>query len=149
MEDKMNWKSFLAGLVVSAELLGASPVPAQAGGGRGPGPGLYDPATVQTLRGVVQRVDQVKAGGGKGYGVHLLLKTDNEEIAVHLGPGWYVEKQALKIAAQDRLEIRGSRVTYEGKPALIAAEVKKGDQVLQLRNADGVPLWSGRGRRGS
>ena len=145
----MNWKSLLAGLVVSAELLGASPVPAQPGGGRGPDPRLYDTATVQTLSGVVQRIDQVKTGGGKGYGVHLLLKTDNEEIAVHLGPAWYVEKQALKIAVQDRLEVRGSRVTYEGKPALIAAEVKKGDQVLQLRNADGVPLWSGRARRGS
>ena len=104
---------------------------------------------MQTLSGVVERIDQVKNAGAKGYGVHLLLKTDSEEIAVHLGPGWYVEKQALKIAPQDRLEVRGSRVTYEGKPALIAAEVKKGDQVLNLRNADGVPLWSRGGGRSS
>ena len=39
------------------------------------------------MSGVVQRVDQVKARGGKGYGLHLLLKTDTEEIAVQLGPG--------------------------------------------------------------
>jgi hypothetical protein len=120
------------------------------GGGRGAGPGLYNPATVETVTGVVQRVEQVKGkGGGRGYGIHLLLKTDKEEIAVHLGPGWYVEKQPLKIAPQDQIEVRGSRVTYDGKPAIIAAEVKKGDQVLKLRDAAGIPAWSGQGRRGS
>ncbi len=35
----------------------------------------------------------------------------------------------------------------EGKPALIAAEVKKGNEVMKLRDANGVPAWSG-GRRG-
>jgi hypothetical protein len=122
------------------------------GGGRGTGPGLYNPATVETVSGVVQHVEQVKGkGGGKGrgYGIHLLLKTDKEEIAVHLGPGWYVEKQPLKIAPQDQIEVRGSRITYDGKPAIVAAEVKKGDQVLKLRDAAGIPVWSGQGRRGS
>ena len=120
------------------------------GGGRGAGPGLYNPATVETVSGVVQRVEQVKGkGGGRGYGIHLLLKTDKEEIAVHLGPGWYVEKQPLKIAPQDQIEVRGSRITYEGKPVILAAEVKKGDQVLKLRDAAGIPAWSGRGRRGA
>jgi hypothetical protein len=35
----------------------------------------------------------------------------------------------------------------DGKPALIAAEVKKGDEVMKLRDANGVPAWSG-GRSG-
>ena len=139
---------------ISTGFLGASVVLGQAGpgrgGGRGAGPGLYNPATVETVSGVVQRVEQVKGkGGGRGYGIHLLLKTDKEEIAVHLGPGWYVEKQPLKIAPQDQIEVRGSRITYEGKPAIVAAEVKKGDQVLKLRDAAGIPAWGGRGRRGS
>jgi hypothetical protein len=38
----------------------------------------------------------------------------------------------------------GSRITYEGKPAIIAAEVKKGDEVLRLRDEKGIPVWAGR-----
>lgn len=107
----------------------------------------FDPNTVETVAGVVQRIDHVRSkGGGKGYGVHLLLKTDREEIEVHLGPGWYVDKQALELAAQDAIEVRGSRVEIGGKPVIIAAEVKKGGQALALRNAEGVPAWAGQGK---
>jgi len=30
-----------------------------------------------------------------------------------------------------------------GQPAVIAAEVKKGDIVLKLRDDNGIPVWSG------
>jgi hypothetical protein len=82
-----------------------------------------------------------------GYGIHLLLKSDKETVSVHLGPAWFVENQDTKIEAKDKIEVRGSRVTFEGKPALIAAEVRKGDEVLKLRDEAGVPLWSGWRRR--
>jgi hypothetical protein len=45
------------------------------------------------------------------------------------------------------VEVKGSRVTFEGKPAIIAAEVKKGDEVLKLRDENGFPMWSGWRRR--
>jgi hypothetical protein len=148
----MNYRTGIVALITVGSL-GASVVLGQPGPGRagqGAGSGLYDPATVQTVSGVVQRVERVKGKGGRrGYGIHLLLKTDKEEIAVHLGPGWYVEKQRVKIVAQDQVEIHGSRVTYDGKPAIVAAEVKKGDQVLKLRDATGIPMWRGQSRRGS
>ncbi len=112
---------------------------------------MYDPKTVETVSGQVANVQQVhhKGGGrrGGGYGVHVRLKTDTGEIWVHLGPGWYLDQKGLKIAAGDHIEVRGSRVTLEGQPAIIAAEVKKGGQSLKLRDDAGVPAWGGRGRR--
>jgi hypothetical protein len=54
----------------------------------------------------------------------------------------------VKIEPGDRVEITGSRVTVEGKPTIIAAEVRKGDEVLQLRDAAGVPVWAGWRKRG-
>lgn len=66
---------------------------------------------------------------------------------MHLGPSWYIENQDLTIAPADKMEAKGSRITFEGKPAIIASEVKKGDDVLMLRDASGVPLWSGWRRR--
>jgi hypothetical protein len=43
--------------------------------------------------------------------------------------------------------VRGSRVTFDGKPAIIAATVRKGDEELALRDAAGRPVWSGWRRR--
>jgi hypothetical protein len=73
------------------------------------------------------------------------MKRDSEETAVYLGPSWYVDKQTLRIAPKDHIQVRGSRVTVDGATAIIAAEVKKGDQSLTLRDNDGLPMW----RRGS
>jgi hypothetical protein len=117
-------------------------------GGWGPGEPygrLYNPATVETLSGEVTKVDRFTPSQGMGYGVHLVLKTATETIDVHLGPTWYVDQQGLAFAAGDKLEVTGSRITYQGKPAIIASEVKKGDQVLKLRDAQGVPAWAGAG----
>lgn len=108
---------------------------------------LYDPKTVQTISGEVTSIEQITPFQGMAYGVHLLVKTDKETLAVHLGPAWYIENQETKIQPGDQVEVRGSRINFQGKPAIIAAEVKKGDQVLQLRDEAGVPAWSGWRRR--
>jgi len=79
--------------------------------------------------------------------VYWLSKTDKETISVHLGPAWYMDNQDVQIAVGDKVEVKGSRVTLDGKPTLIAAEVKKGDEVLTLRDANGFPAWSGWRRR--
>ncbi len=113
------------------------------GGGWGPGGSygrMYDPKTVETVSGTVTAVEQMTPVKGMGRGVHLMLKIDKETISVHLGPVWYIERQDTKIAAGDKIEVKGSRVTYEGKPAIIAAEIHKGDEVLILRDATGVPM---------
>ena len=80
-------------------------------------------------------------------GVHLMVKTDTETISVHLGPVWFIENQDIMIEQEDKLEIKGSRISFEGEPTIIAAIIEKGEQTLQLRAANGVPVWSGWRRR--
>ncbi|MGE5443179.1 MAG: DNA-binding protein [Ignavibacteriales bacterium] len=136
----------ILGLILSAESFAQ---PGMKGGGWGPKSKynrMYDPKTVETLSGEVVSVDKITQAKGMSYGVHLTLKTDKETISVHLGPGWYIEKQEVKIKPGDKVEVKGSRITYEGKPAIIAAEVKKGDEALKLRDENGFPVWAG-GRR--
>jgi len=108
---------------------------------------MYNSETVETIGGEVVSVDKFTPMKGMSYGVHLMLKTEKETISVHLGPGWYIENQEVKIKPKDKLEVKGSRITFDGKPAVIAAEVKKGDEVLKLRDKDGFPVWSGWRRR--
>jgi hypothetical protein len=53
----------------------------------------------------------------------------------------------MKFVPKDQVQVKGSRVTFAGKPAIIAAEVKKGDDVLVLRDENGLPAWSAMRRR--
>ena len=107
----------------------------------------YNPKTVETVEGKVVSVEKINPAGPRGHGIHLTLQAGDATIEVHLGPAGYVEKQAMKIVANDTITVTGSRVMMEGKPAIIAAQIKKGNEVLKLRHENGVPLWSG-GRGG-
>jgi hypothetical protein len=140
-------------LVLAAGAAWAQPGMGPGGGrGRSMGGGLaynrmYDPKTVETVSGEVLSVDRTPFGRRGAMGVHLTLKTDKETIPVHLGPARYVDQQGITLAAKDQIEVTGSRVTFRGKPAIIAREVKKGGQVLTLRDAAGVPAWAGQRRQ--
>jgi hypothetical protein len=119
-------------------------------GGWGPGGQynrMYDPKSVETITGEVTSVDRITPMKGMSGGVHLNLKTDKETVSVHLGPVWYLENQDVKIEPKDKVEVRGARTTFAGKPAIIATEVKKGDELLKLRDDSGFPVWSGWRRR--
>ncbi len=102
---------------------------------------FYNPETVETLTGEVTRVAKVAYKRRRGYGVQLMLKTDKELVLVRLGPGWYVERQKVRLDPRDTVEVKGSRLTLGGKPTIVAAEVRKGEKVLRLRDDKGAPLW--------
>jgi len=104
---------------------------------------MYNPATVETISGEVVNIEQITTMKGMDAGIHLQLKTDQETIAVHLGPAWYINRLDDHIEKGNTIEVKGSRVTVAEKPAIIAAEVKKGDALLHLRDARGIPVWSG------
>ena len=108
---------------------------------------MYNPETITSISGEVVSVDKITPMKGMSYGVHLQVKTDKETISVHLGPEWYIESQDVKIMPKDKIEVKGSRIIFGGKPAIIAAEVKKGEKVLKLRDENGLPVWSGWRRR--
>jgi hypothetical protein len=140
----------LLGILVGSESWAQRGPRWQGSAGWGPGGAymkLYDPKTVESIAGEVVSVDLVTPMKGMSAGVHLTVKTEKETIVVHLGPSWYLEKQDVTLAPKDTVEIKGSRVTVSGKPALIAAEVKKGDAILALRDEAGFPAWSAMRRR--
>ena len=119
-------------------------------GGWGPGAPynkMYDSKAAETISGEVTSIDRITPNKGMAAGIHMNVKTDKETISVHLGPSWYLENQDVKIEAKDKVEVKGSRITFGGKPAIIAAEVKKGDEVLKLRDDSGFPVWAGWRRR--
>jgi hypothetical protein len=136
----------LSALFVSSVVLAGPGKGPRGSGGWGMGSPyqrMYDPATVETISGVIESVDKIKPMKGMHSGIHLVLQTDTEATAVHLGPEWYIERQDVKLEKGDKIEVKGSKVVFDGKPAIIAAEIKKGDGVLILRDSSGVPAWAG------
>jgi hypothetical protein len=112
----------------------------------GKGPPNYDPATEVTLKGTLEAVDRHESPGG-WQGVHLRLKTDGGVIDVHVGPSWFVQEKGFAFAPGDALEVLGSRVALEGTDSLLAREIRRGGKTLVLRDARGIPAWSGGRRR--
>jgi hypothetical protein len=96
------------------------------------------------VSGAVVEIARTAQGTTRGFGVRVSLKTDTETIPVHLAPAWFLKNQGFDIEENDRLEVRGSRVTLAGTPAIIATEAKSGDKTVKLRDDKGVPVWGWR-----
>jgi mono/diheme cytochrome c family protein len=133
---------FLAMIFLAANLGMAAP---QQSTGMNRGMLHYNPATETTLKGTVEEVKRFTPGGG-WTGTHVVLKTDKGPVDVHMGPSSFLAEKQFTLAKGDQIEVTGSETKYNGTEVLIARQVKKGNQVLTLRNANGVPLWSGRER---
>jgi hypothetical protein len=142
----------VAALLVTTSLAWAGPGRwiGRGSGGWGMGTpyqGMYDPAKLETLSGEVIGLEQTTPMRRMNPGLALVVKAGKETIPVHLGPTWYLERLDAKIAVGDQVEIKGVRTTLTGKPIVLAAEVKKGDKILVLRDGAGVPVWAGWGMR--
>ncbi len=103
-----------------------------------------------TLAGTVTAINRrAPRKAGRPERVIMVLQTDQGAVKVHLGPADYVDQQALKLAPGDQVEVKGVQVKRLKATTFMAGEVKKGDQVLKLRDdATGRPLWL-RGKKGN
>jgi hypothetical protein len=123
--------------------------PAAPGRAGGRAARLYNPQAVETLVGQVVAVNRrTPRRPGRPAMVSLVLKTAQGTVKVHLGPADYLDRQAVKLAAGDQVEVRGMRVKRHRATWFIAGSVTKGGQVLQLRDeTTGRPLWHRSRRR--
>ena len=128
----------------------ASPGAAQSPQATPQGSRMYDVTTETTIVGTVESVQNVTGSGGRGRGgmggTHLVVKTEKDAVAVHVGPTAYLAEKGITLAKGDKLEILGSKVTVDNETFLIARQIKKANNTWSLRDASGRPAWSGRGR---
>ena len=111
---------------------------------------VYNPSTEITVKGTIEQVKTAFLPGGGASAqareessgpTYLNLKTDSGTLAVFVGPSWFLESKGFKFAKGDQIEVTGSKL--QDKDVIVAREVKKGDQILVVRNAQGIPAWSG------
>ncbi|HEY9900144.1 MAG TPA: hypothetical protein V6D00_13280 [Pantanalinema sp.] len=116
---------------------GAQAQPGPPGGER-----QYIPSTVTTIEGTVTAIERPTSPRG-GAGVHLVVRSAQETIPVHLGPAWFIDAQQPPIRVGDVITVKGSRVTLAGQPAIVAATITTGGRVFVLRDEAGRPAWAG------
>jgi hypothetical protein len=109
--------------------------------------GLYNVKTEQMINGRIMKVDSIAPAGSMPGEVYLMVKTTAETTTVLVGPGWYLSDQNFLVNGGDSARIIGSRVRFEGRTVIIAREIKVGNGRLQLRGANGLPLWAEMGGR--
>ncbi len=127
---------------------------AVAQGGPGPHSRMYDPKTERTLAGTVEDVQSqgcMRNGCcmSRQGGMHLTVKSGSENVEICVGPASFVQQKGFSFAKGDSIEIIGSKVKMAGKEVVIARKITKDKQTLTLRDAEGVPAWSGRGPTGN
>lgn len=101
----------------------------------------FDTQTVQAAEGRVTRIHSVPSPQVWLSGVQVVVQTAQGELHVLLGPTWFIDNQELHLAVGDTVHVVGSRVRPHGVDAMVAMEVKRGDDVLTLRGPDGLPVW--------
>lgn len=105
----------------------------------------YDLKAEVTLQVTVTEIRRMEGPEGPG-GVHLVVKSGSGTLEVDLGPQWFLTERKYAFAVGDELSVTGARIKRNSGDALIAREVKRGEQSMLFRDAKGLPLWAGRGR---
>ncbi len=108
---------------------------------------FYDPQKVVTVQGQIEKLETITrqgrqtSNGRKTQIAHL--KTDQGAVVVHLGPAEFLAQQQFRPQAGDVLEVTGGKVNTRKGEVVLATTVKSGGKTFQLRDAQGVPVWSG------
>jgi hypothetical protein len=139
-----DFLSMACGVALAA--LVSMPAVAQEAMGGPKGSSRYDPKTEVTAKGTIEKVEEYPSRSGWHTGQHVMLATDSSSLEVHLGPTDYWKKNGFELNKGDLIEVTGSKTTVDDAEIVLAREIKKGKEVVILRNAQGVPAWS-RNRR--
>jgi sporulation protein YlmC with PRC-barrel domain len=106
---------------------------------------IFDSKTVKTISGQVIKVDQVPEPR-LGMEMRLTVFIDKKEILpVYLGPAFYIVgyQQAKHFKLGNKVTVTVAQVTIRGEPFMLAMTVKRGNEVLRLRDKEGTPEWVG------
>jgi len=100
---------------------------------------MFDPGGVATYQGKIVEVGRSAASAAAS--MRLLVNIDGQPTTVQLGPEWVVQSQGAHLQKGGDVWILGSKVIINGAPWLIAAKVRQGENLVELRSDLGMPIW--------
>jgi sporulation protein YlmC with PRC-barrel domain len=104
---------------------------------------LYNVDTLKTIHGMIVSVGTFRLEGTDTEGLRLRIKTDDgETVTVHAGPRPYVENQKIAFHYGDEVTVMGSPGKLGWRDVIMASQIKKGEDTLDLRTEEGKPRWN-------
>jgi hypothetical protein len=79
---------------------------------------VYSTSNQGSLQGVVQDVQEFYCPINGDEGTHLLVKTEEGTLQVHVAPTRFLRDQKLSFSKGDQIQVVGSRIIYNGHEAL-------------------------------
>ncbi len=105
------------------------------------GAALYNAADEVVAAGVVQEVQDFDCPVSEGdFASHLMLKTKDGVLQIHLAPVRIMASQKLSFAPGDQIEVVGSKLRLNGQNGVIAREVSRGNESFTFRDRAGKLL---------
>ena len=106
----------------------------------------YDTSTNVDMMVVVAEVKDVPEGNPLA-GMHLIVrpesaKANSETTDVYLAPDSFLKDNGCHFDKGDRIQVKGSKVKFNGGPAVLAREVRLESTTVYLRDDHGAPYWS-------
>ena len=102
----------------------------------------YDLSAQHTVSGSVIGGRDFQCPVSGTLGSHITVKTETGTvIEVHLAPASFIKQYEILIRKDDNITVVGSRIMFEGKPALIAKSIVIGRDTYNFRDPKGRPLW--------
>lgn len=102
------------------------------------GAALYNPANEIVLKGVIRDVQEFTCPVSEGeMGEHLMVKTDDGLVQVHLAPGRILRSQKISFAPGDQISLVGARFRFHGNNDVIAREINRGNENFVFRDHQG------------
>lgn len=102
---------------------------------------IYTPTAEQTMRGWVVETRDFHCPVSGTMGSHITVKNETSSIEVHLAPASFMKQYEINIRKGDNVTVVGSRISFEGKTALMAKSVTVGRETYNFRDPAGRPLW--------
>ena len=125
-------------LILALLILAVAPAIAQT---KASGAPKYDPTTEVTLTGTVTELKDFSCPISGTMGSHAeLQQADGTIIEVHLAPVKFMKAYGIDVTAGP-VTVVGSKVTFNGAPAIMARTLTQKGNVYQFRDEKGKPYW--------
>jgi DNA/RNA endonuclease YhcR with UshA esterase domain len=103
----------------------------------------YDSATEVTIQGKIQSIHDRQCPVSGTIGAHFMLEAvDGKVYEVHLAPAKFTKMFEMVFTPGEKVEVTGTTLVFEGKDAILARQVKHGNETVTFRDKKGNPSWN-------
>lgn len=104
----------------------------------------FDAKKIEDISGTIESIGSYHPEPGSAPGMRLRVKTDDgKTVTVYGGPHLYGQSKKIYFSTGDKVTVTGSRTKVSDREVLLATQIKKGDQTLEiLDKSTGEPQYN-------